>query len=148
MSVPLNLFANLSLDVIPTVCAKTTDNEELNSDGGLVNDEKSERQTVTSQRVREYQSLDGAPRRQEKHDLNSGVTHSYRALRYFQPDADKAGTAATYRISCLVYDPLVPRDIRREFPTAQDMLRSRVLNSTDLSLLRSVRDQPDGHGVD
>lgn len=77
---PLNVFADLSLDTIPIVCATTTDNKELTSNGGFVNDEKFERQTVTPQHVRRNQSFDRAPRRQEEHNLNSGVDHDYRTL--------------------------------------------------------------------
>lgn len=73
----LDLFANLHLHITPTVCARTTHNEKITLGGGLVNDEESERQTVTRQHVRGNQSLDHAPCRQEEHHLNSGVTRSY-----------------------------------------------------------------------
>lgn len=62
--------------IILTVCARTTDNKQFTSDGGLVNDDKSERQTVTRQHVRGNQSLDRAPCRQEEHEMGSGVTRS------------------------------------------------------------------------
>jgi len=116
-------------------------------DGGLVHDEKFERYAATGWHLRRNQSLDRAPCREEEHDLYNGVTNHHQTLRYSQPCANEARTAVTYRNAGLVYYPLVPRNIRRELPTVPYMRRSRVPNSTDLSLLGTVRNQPDTHGV-